>query len=193
MYEEQSGRNPLAAATAVEPIQSQTQDIEQIFRNHHALVFRTACRVTGNPTDAEDVLQTVFLRLLRRQPEAEAVSDIESYLYRAAVNSALDIVRARHAVRSVPLEEVAPQLAEDSSLAPDRVHSAGELRRWLRHAVARLSPRAAEMFVLRFFEGMDNPDIARILKTTQGTVAVTLSRARGQIEQELHSYMGGKS
>ena len=43
------------------------QDFEQIFREHYQLVYRTACRVTGSPEDAEDVLQTIFLRLLRRE------------------------------------------------------------------------------------------------------------------------------
>jgi DNA-directed RNA polymerase specialized sigma24 family protein len=47
------------------------------------------------------------------------------------------------------------------------------------------------MFVLRFFEGKDNPEIARLLDTTPGTVAVTLSRARDHLEREFRSAMGG--
>jgi DNA-directed RNA polymerase specialized sigma24 family protein len=47
------------------------------------------------------------------------------------------------------------------------------------------------MFMLRFFEGKDNPEIARLLQTTPGTVAVTLSRTRDRLEQEFRAYMGG--
>ena len=43
-------------------------DLESAYQAHHAMVYRTAYRVTGNPSDAEDVLQTVFLRLMKREP-----------------------------------------------------------------------------------------------------------------------------
>lgn len=201
MEEEQVRRKPLSAAAAVEPEHpatgqqagNRTGDFEKIFQVHHAMVFRAAYRVTGNYSDAEDVLQTVFLRLLRRDSDAEAVENLDSYLYRSAVNSALDLLRSRQNARLVPLDDVAPRLAEDPSLAPDRAHAAGEIRQWLRQAVARLGPRAAEIFVLRFFEGKANGDIAQILGTTEGTVAVTLHRTRDRIRQELRSYLRGKS
>jgi RNA polymerase sigma-70 factor (ECF subfamily) len=153
-------------------------------------VFRAAYRVTGNASDAEDVLQTVFMRLLRRQPDAKAVGNMEGYLRRAAVNAALDLIRSRQAAPQVPLEDVASMLPENAPLAPDRLYRSTEIRHWLRQAVARLSPRAAEMFALRFFEGRDNPEIAQVLGTTPGSVAVTLSRTRDRIQQEFRAYMG---
>jgi RNA polymerase sigma-70 factor (ECF subfamily) len=88
------------------------------------------------------------------------------------------------------LEDVAPLLPENASLAPDRVYRSNEIRHWLREAVARLSPRAAEIFALRFFEGKDNPEIAQALGTTPASIAVTLSRTRDRIQQEFLSYMG---
>jgi RNA polymerase sigma-70 factor (ECF subfamily) len=109
------------------------------------------------------------------------------------VNSALDLIRSRQTARSVPLDDVAPSLTENASLAPDRAHSSAEARDWLRGAVARLSPAAAEIFTLRFFEGKDNTEIAEILGTTPGTVAVTLSRTRDRMEKEYRAYQGGKS
>jgi RNA polymerase sigma-70 factor (ECF subfamily) len=190
MYEEQGRSENVEATAQLEPIQTSPWDLDGIFREHNSTVFRAAYRVTGNASDAEDVMQTVFLRLLRRDPDAEAVGNMESYLRRAAVNSALDLIRSRQAARNVPLDDVAPLLPENPSLAPDRAHRSAEIRQWLRNAVARLHPRAAEIFVLRFFEGKDNPEIARSLGTTAATVAVTLSRTRDRIQQEFRSYMG---
>ncbi len=157
------------------------------------MVFRTAYRITGNAADAEDVLQTVFLRILRRDPEADAVEKAESYLRRAAVNSALDLLRSKQHAPTTPLDEVAPLLPETPSRTPDRLHASGEIRSWLRQAVGRLNPNAASMFVLRFFEGLENTEIARLLGTTQGTVAVTLSRTRNRLEKEYRLYLGGRS
>lgn len=164
-------------------------ELEQGFREHHGRVFRAAYRVTGNASDAEDVLQTVFLRLARNGWPGASVGNIESYLYRAAVNAALDLVRARRDSQKVALEVVAPVLQEDARLEPDRRQSAQELGTLLRRAIARLAPRAAEMFALRYFEGYDNPEIARMCATTTANVAVTLHRSRGQLQDAMRSYM----
>jgi len=175
----------------MEPGTLPAEDLERIFRENHAAVFRAAYRITGNATDAEDALQTVFLRLLKRDPAAEPVDNISSFLHRSAVNAALDLVRARHHVRNVPLDDLEPVLAEPAQHRPDRLHASGEMREWLRGALARMNPRIARMFVLRFIEGKDNPEIARLLNTTPGTVAVTLSRMRDRLEKEFRSYVGG--
>lgn len=180
-----------AQLAQMEPASPPAADLEPVFREYHALVFRAAYRIAGNAQDAEDVLQTVFLRLMRRDPGAEPVDNMGSFLHRAAVNAALDLVRARHNVRDVPLDDLEPVLAEPASRRPDRVQASGEISEWLRGAIARLNPRIAQMFSLRFFEGKDNPEIARMLDTTPGTVAVTLSRTRDRLRKEYQAYMGG--
>ncbi len=178
------------AATA-ESATPSTPELERIFQEHHGLVFRAAFRVTGNATDAEDVLQTVFLRLLKRDTGAEPVGNMASFLHRAAVNAAVDLLRTRRNIRNIPLDELEPVLAESAHRGPERAQSSSEIREWLRTALARLNPRIAEMFTLRFFEGKDNPEIARLLNTTPGTVAVTLSRTRDRLQKEFRSELGG--
>jgi RNA polymerase sigma-70 factor (ECF subfamily) len=178
-------------AAPMEPAEISVKDLEQIFREHHGLVFRAAYRITGNAGDAEDVLQTVFLRMLKRDPEAEAVGNMASFLHRAAVNAALDLVRSRQNIRNIPLDELEPVLAEPAFRSPERAQNSNEIRDWLRGALARLNPRIAQMFAMRFFEGKDNPEIARLLNTTPGTVAVTLSRTRDRLQKEFQAYLGG--
>src|SRR5215469_10061716 len=102
------------------PATDSAADLESVFREHHAMVFRAAYRVTGNATDAEDVLQTVFLRMMKRDPSAEPVDNIASFLHRAAVNAALDLIRSRQNARNVPLETLEPVLAEPAHRGPDR-------------------------------------------------------------------------
>jgi RNA polymerase sigma-70 factor (ECF subfamily) len=155
------------------------------------MVFRAAYRITGNANDAEDILQTVFLRMLKRDPGAEPVGNMASFLHRSAVNAALDLVRSRQNVRSIPLDELEPVLAEPAYRRPDRLQGSSEVREWLRGALARLNPRIAQMFILRFFEGKENPEIARLLNTTPGTVAVTISRTRDRLQKEFRAYEGG--
>ena len=178
-------------AAPMEPAEVSVQDMEKIFREHHGLVFRAAYRITANAGDAEDVLQTVFLRMVKRDGAAEPVGNMASFLHRAAVNAALDLVRSRQNIRNIPLDELEPVLAEPAFRSPERAHSSNETRDWLRGALARLNPRIALMFTLRFFEGKDNPEIASLLNTTPGTVAVTLSRTRDRLQKEYQAYLGG--
>ena len=160
-------------------------DLEQAFRDHHARVFAAAYRVTGNAMDAEDVLQAVFLRLARgsfaRTPRDGA--ELGAYLQRAAVNGALDLLRhgARHP--SVPLDTARDEA--DTLYNPSTESSRLAVRERIRAALADLSPRAAEMFALRYLEGFSNQEIGRLVGTSESTVGVTLFRARAQLREAL--------
>jgi RNA polymerase sigma-70 factor, ECF subfamily len=158
-----------------------------VFVAHHDRVFRAAYRVTGNACDAEDVVQTVFVRLMRHDYDLGTVEDAGNYLYRAGVNAAVDLVRSRRA--AVPIDE-AVALPGESAWAPDRDHDRVQMTEWLRRAVSRLHPTAAEMFTLRYFEGLDNSEVARLMNTSEGTVAVTLHRTRTRLQKEIRSYAG---
>ncbi len=154
--------------------------LEQIFLEHKELVFRAAYRVTGNATDAEDVLQTVFLRLARLEKFPE-ITNLPGYLHRSAVNASLDLLRGRKDSQTFSFDED-PNQAEAG--ASDHGPRSAELRDWLRHALARLNPRWAEMFVLRFIEDRSNREIAAIMQTSPAVVAVVLHRTRALLKKD---------
>lgn len=181
-------------AAAIEPLMvtQAAPGLEEVFRAHHARVLKAAYRVTGSVADAEDVAQSVFLRLARTGIDRSRITYIEGYLHRAAVNGALDLIRSRGTRQDVPIEEVS--LPESNpQVSPERTHSSLEIRNWLRSALAQLNPRTAEMFVLRYIEGMDNPEIAKAMNTSQAVVAVTLHRVRAKLKKELRGFMRGAS
>jgi len=166
-------------------------ELERIFSEYHRKVFGAAYRVTGNASDAEDVLQTVFLRLLNRKGGRRLSDQPGAYLYRAAVNAAVDLLRARGRASSVPLDEEAAPIADSAHKAPDRQHAGREMRRQLRDAVLELSPQGAEVFTLKYFEGLRNQEIAEILGKSQTSVGVMLFRARNKVRSELEPLFGG--
>lgn len=177
-------------------------DLAAIFEQHHGAVYRAAYRITGNPMDAEDVLQTVFTRLLRRPGAAGDAGGLDrldlslsagSYLHRAAVNAALDLLRSRRRSRLVPLGDVEQQLIDEERPGPERRSSSRELGRRLRAALSRLSPRQAEIFALRYLEGLGNLEIARLLGSSQTAIAVILHRARHRLQRELRTPQGDRS
>ena len=185
---ESGRRRTLRSVLAEEWVTAIPDELERAFRAHHGLVFRTAYRITGNAADAEDVLQTVFLRLVRREASADrtenAVENQESYLRRAAINAALDVIRSRQSNPTVELPELS-----DEAVHGGHSGRTPELRQALGRALAQLKPRSAEIFTLRFLEGFSNSQIAHMLGISQMLVAVIVHRTRQQLRKELGAYL----
>ena len=184
VVKDRNWRRTLQSALAEERGIEIPSEFDRVFRAHNGLVFRTAYRITGNAADAEDVSQTVFLRLFRRAASFEAVENEEGFLRRAAVNAALDVLRSRQSNRTVELLDLPSEPAHEHP---------GDLRQALGRALAQLKPRWAEIFVLRFIEGFSNPQVARMLGISQVLVAVIVHRTRQQLRRELGAYLGDRS
>lgn len=178
-----------ATAMHLKPLPSPPDQLESLFHEHHKQIFRTAYRITGSASDAEDVLQTVFLRLVRSGAGQSLAQKPAAYLVRAAVNASLDIIRRRRTAPSLTLEEVGPDALASAESGPEAQHADHELRLLLRQAVARLGPKAAEAFALRYFEGYDNREIAEMLGTSQMVVGVLLHRSRARLRKEIGKYL----
>lgn len=178
-----------AAVRTLKPVPNPPGELENLFRAHHDRVFRTAHRITGSAADAEDVLQTVFLRLIKGHENYDFATHPEAYLSRAAINASLDLLRSRNRSRSVGLEEVADGAVDTFTKNPEAQHADRELQLLIRQAVARLGETAGEMFVLRYYEGYDNQEIAKLLGTSQMVVGVVLHRARTKLRKEIGHYL----
>jgi RNA polymerase sigma-70 factor, ECF subfamily len=169
-----------------------SDSLEGLFQRHHDRVFRTAHRVTGSASDAEDVLQTVFLRVARGQEAVTAAENPEGYFARAAINASLDLLRSRKRSKAVAIDDVenrASMSAFVSKHNPARGQEDRELRELLSQALSRLGPTAAQMFALRYFEGFGNGEIANLMRTSPLVVGVTLHRARARLRKEIGRYL----
>src|SRR5262245_12289118 len=160
------------------------EELEALFLEHSRLVYRTAYSVTGSAQDAEDVVQTLFLQLLRHGIPSGLQNNPRGYLYRAAVNSALNAVKSRR--RRTEATDAAGR--ELPTLVPARHDDPGgdaERQDRLVSAVATLPPRTVEMLVLRYSHDYSDAEIARLLGTSRGVVAVRLFRARARLKKLL--------
>ena len=176
-------RGPMSAAALTIPIPDTGDSLSRLFSEHHRRVLMAAYRITGNMADAEDVAQTVFLRLGTN--EALPTSNAGSYLYRAAINGALDQLRRRKAAAIESLEAAAAVATRERSGSPEAEVSGKELAGLLRRAISELPPRAAEMFTLRYLEDLGNREIAALMGTSQAVVAVTLYQSRSKLRKRL--------
>ena len=176
-------------AAAIEPMISATAELDDLFRTQHARVLRAAYRITGRMSDAEDVAQNVFLRIAQQGVCRSAIDNPDSYVYRAAINGALDLLRKRQRESAVPIDDAEFM---SNSVPIERAAEARELVELLRSSLTRLSPRAAEMFVLRYVEDRDPAEIARLMETSRAVVAVMLHRTRARLRHEFQARTRGR-
>lgn len=165
------------------------QRYEEIYKRHALLIYRTAYGITGSHEDAEDVLQTIFLGLIRREVPADVAKSPEAYFYRAAVNKSLNLLRARRRRRLVDddaaLERAAPdhtQKTADSELRHRRLYD----------AIAELKPDHAQILILRYMHGKTEAEIAKVFGVSRGTIAVKLFRSRARLRKLLRARLGEK-
>jgi RNA polymerase sigma-70 factor (ECF subfamily) len=149
-----------------------------IYERNYAAVYHTALRITGNPADAEDVLQTVFLRILSQSERLDAAHSPEAYLRRAAANAAIDLLRRRVSHGEVRLEDNAPLSDKENTAL---------LKEQLRRAIAALDESDAMLFLLRYVEGMSNGELAELFGLEKNNVAVRLHRIRQTLQAEMES------
>jgi RNA polymerase sigma-70 factor (ECF subfamily) len=178
-----------AVAKTLRLVTEPPSELESLFQAHHHRVFRTAHRITGSPADAEDVLQTVFLRLVKGGETYDLSQNPEAYLSRAAINASLDLMRSRSRAKAVGFVEADAERLESRFRSPETEHADRELQTLIRQAVAGLGTTAGEMFVLRYYEGYDNQEIAKMLDTSQMVVGVVLHRARTKLRKEIGRYL----
>jgi RNA polymerase sigma-70 factor (ECF subfamily) len=157
--------------------------LSDLYREHHKKVLGAAYRLTGSAADAEDVLQTVFVRLAGRAGGGEAVELGAGYLRRAAVNGALDVLRSRARLHWTDAKDSADTV--DPGPGPEASVRGRELEGRLRRALGEETPRAAEIFALRCFEGCEYKEIAALVGTSRAVVAVTLHRVRARLQRKL--------
>ena len=170
----------LASPQIIEPIEMTSPPVlagfAGLYERHYEAVFHAALRVTGRPADAEDVLQTVFLRVLSQGEQDEASRRPATYFRRAAVNAAVDLLRRRAVRAETVYDDAAPHAAVESGLL---------LKEQLRRAIATLDSEDATLFVLRYVEGLSNQELADEFQLEKNNVAVRLHRIRMRLQAEM--------
>ena len=148
----------------------------ELYERNYEAVFRAALRVTGNPADAEDVLQTVFVRVLSRGADVENAALPSAYFRRAAVNAALDVLRRR---------EVRAESAYDTEASHASVQPPFLLKERLRRALMILDREDAALFLLRHVEGLSIEELAKMFEIEKNNVTVRLHRIRVRLQSEM--------
>lgn len=155
-------------------------DLLQLFDEHHAPLFRFAYRLTGSVADAEDIVQTCFLELMRPgcayDPER---APLRTWLFGVVRNQSLKR-RRQNAAPSLPDAGGAP--------SPEREILRFEVEFVVRRAVTMLPELQREVLILAHYEELPLAEIAAILDIEVGAVKSRLQRARASLRETLAAY-----
>ena len=156
----------------------------QLVKDHQAMVYSLAYRMTGNPEDAADLTQEAFLNAWRGLAGFDGRSSLATWLYRLTSNACIDFLRKekRHAALSMTLEDSGEEDRQadlpDDRYSPQRELERKEAREAVREGLAALSPEHREVLILRELEGLSYTEIAAVLELEEGTVKSRIARAR---------------
>jgi RNA polymerase sigma-70 factor (ECF subfamily) len=150
---------------------------EELYRAHSGRLFSLAVRMLGNPADAEDQLQEIFLSAHRKLESFRGESALGTWLYRLAMNQILDHVRSR-AARTGQLTD---GLDDVSLLADEGGHRLADRaidRIDLERALAELPEGCRAAFVLHDVEGLEHREVSEVLGIAEGTSKSQVHKAR---------------
>lgn len=165
---------------------------EELVSRYEKKIYRLGINLTGNPEDAEDVLQETFLKAFQHLPDFREDSRFYTWIVRIAVNEGLMKLRKRRSDKSVPMEDtvdeegsVMPREVADWRPNPEQQLAQAELETILNDAARSLPPTFRTVFFLRDVEGLSTQETAELLGLTVSAVKARLFRARLQLRDEL--------
>jgi RNA polymerase sigma-70 factor (ECF subfamily) len=150
---------------------------EELYRLHAGRLYSVALRLVGNPADAEDLLQEVFLAAHRKLDTFRGESALGTWLYRLATNLCLDHLRSR----SGRSRQVTDALDDDAGLPDPASATLAEqtvTKMDLERALARLPEGCRAAFVLHDVEGLEHREVAEVLGVAEGTSKSQVHKAR---------------
>ena len=170
------------AATVALARDGNSDAFRTLVERHSRAVYRLALRMTGNPHDAEDVVQDTFLKAYRQLGRFESRANFGTWLHRIAVNCSIDLIRARpsreagHDAQDLEHFAAAPA-TDDSTRTPERLMLSTEVQDRIASAMSALSRMERAAFVLRHFEGQSIEEISRALGLKTNAAKHSIFRA----------------
>jgi RNA polymerase sigma-70 factor, ECF subfamily len=165
-----------------------------LVERHSRAIYRLAHRMTGNPSDAEDVVQETFLKAYKQLGRFESRANFGTWLHRIAVNCSIDLIRSRphreSAHDTTDLEQFTPVEAADAGrTSPERLMLSSEVKQRIEAAMGSLSQMERAAFILRHFEGHSIEEISGSLGLKTNAAKHSVFRAVRKMRTALEPFV----
>lgn len=153
--------------------------LAEIIRRYQDTVYSVAYSYAGDAFTAEDIMQTVLIKVYSKIDSFKWSSKLSTWIYRITLNACHDYARKKKNKKDVF------SVIDDSLAAPERSVESEAMREEIRLAVKRLPDAYRDVVVLRYAEGKSCKEIAEILSCSPAAVDVRLFRARTALKEYL--------
>ncbi len=167
-----------------------------LVKRYQDRIYSAALNYVSSPEDAVDIAQETFVKAYSKLRTFDSASAFYTWLYRIAINTAIDHLRKRKSRPADSLDDdkfteigFEPE-TKDPTSDPERVLARNEQARMLRQAISSLSEKLRSVVVLHDVEGLSQEEVAEILKVPVGTVKSRVSRARAELRYLLQKQLG---
>ena len=186
------GQNDMAVSDSAAHLVTLSQKgdraaFDELVRRYRPRIFALALHLTGSTEDADDVAQETFLRAYRRLEDFRAASEFYTWVYRIAVNSALNVRRAHARRRTTSMDDprVALAVQVDASGDPRRQAELRQIYTRLIEALDALPEAMSSTVVLVALQGLTHEETGAVLGCSAGTIAWRLHEARERLHEAL--------
>jgi len=170
---------------------------DELVRTYSAAIYQVAYRMLGDPADASDVVQEIFLKVFKNIGGFKAEAALKTWIFRIAFSEILNRLRwwkRRHRYATVSLDEEGngkpgSDIAVHSGPTPEEILQFKEREAAIQHALRKLSGEHRSIIVMRDIEGFSYNEIADVLGISMGTVKSRLARARADLKKSLMRYL----
>lgn len=181
-------------ALAERLLQGDRTAFRELVETYKKRIYGLAFEITRNRSDAEDVSQEVFMKVCRSIGTFQRDARLSSWLYRIAVNAAIDHARKKPffppEVRETPAGAALGLSDQDPisiSAGPEQEAEARLLRARIERALERVSEREKNVFLLRHYHDLKLKEIAEVLSISEGSVKSYLFRVIKKLQKELRA------
>jgi RNA polymerase sigma-70 factor (ECF subfamily) len=166
---------------------------EELIEIHQRSVIGTVAKMLGNPSEAEDIAQQVFIRVWKSAARYEPQAKFTTWLFTITRNLVFNEVRRRQRKPTVSMqerEETTHRVVEDvQGSSPDEELLRSEMEAAIDRAIAALPEKQRLAVVLRRYEEMPYEEIGVVLSMSVPAVKSLLFRARAQLKETLQKYL----
>jgi RNA polymerase sigma-70 factor, ECF subfamily len=175
---------------------------EVLISRHEGKIYALALRMLRQEQDAQDVTQQTLLSALEHLDGFRGDASFSTWLLRIASHAALKIIRKRHGLKTVSLEESTegdgesiphPEFIADWRESPVQLAERQEVQRLLDEALGQLDEKHRLVFLLRDVEGLSIKETASVLGLSEANTKVRLLRARLQLRERLTTAFGDET
>jgi RNA polymerase sigma-70 factor (ECF subfamily) len=159
---------------------------EEIVLKHQDKIYNLCRYMLGNPQDAEDAAQDVFLKAFQALPRFQPEASLSTWLYRIATNTCIDRKRKPIWESLFGISREGEQLVHDPASdapSPEKLYQSREISKALQKGLETLSPKLRAIIVLKEIEELSYEEIAETLDISIGTVKSRIARAREELQK----------